>query len=305
MRFRNYKRLLVLAATFGLFLLSGCAPKVPNTWQARVVHATDENNISLYYHEAGHGTPLVMLHGFGADSYSFSRLIPKLSKRYHIYALDLKGFGKSPKPLDYHYSVYDQAVLVDRFLKQHRLRNIILLGHSYGGGVALSLALMDPKRIKQLVLIDSASYAQQLPKLIRWLKIPVVGKLLFYVVPATIEVRASYRYAFYDPYKIPKDIVREYAQNLYLPNAKAAYLQAVETLIPEDIGKIAQKYHTIHIPTLIIWGANDIVIRKEKAYRLHHELSNSRLFIIPKCGHIPHEEKPEEVLKILEKFMLK
>ena len=305
MRFQRDSRFFAAVAVFMVLFLSGCAPKVPNTWQARVVRAANDDNISLFYREAGQGTPLVMLHGFGADSYSFSRLIPKLAKKYHIYALDLKGFGKSPKPPDRHYSVYDQAVLVERFLKRHHLHRVILLGHSYGGGVALSLALMDPGRIKQLVLIDSASYAQQLPKLIRWLRIPILGKLLFYLVPASVEVRASYRYAFYDPDKIPEDIVREYAANLYLPNARSAYLQAVETMVPEDIGKIAKQYRTIHIPTLIIWGENDIVIRKEKAFRLHRDLPDSRLFIIPRCGHIPHEEKPEEVLKILEKFMLK
>jgi len=68
---------------------------------------------------------------------------------------------------------------------------------------------------------------------------------------------------------------------------------------------MAQKYHSIRIPTLIIWGANDIVIRKSKAYRLHKDIPGSKLVIIPRCGHIPHEEKPDEVITILEKFMLK
>ncbi len=288
-----------------LVLFSGCSHKIANTWQKRVVEVSAPQTVALHAEVQGNGPPLVMLHGFGASSYSFSKIVPALSKHFTVYALDLKGFGKSPKPDDHRYSVYDQAVLVKQFLHEHHLKNVILLGHSYGGGVALLVTLMDPSRIKKLVLIDSASYDQQLPKLIRWLKIPLFGKLGFYLLPATLEVKESYRYAFYDDSKIPEDIVREYARNLYLPNARTAYLQAVETLIPEDIDTISKRYRTIRVPTLILWGADDIVIRKEKAYRLHHDIPHSILKIIPQCGHIPHEEKPEETLKILEKFMLK
>ena len=287
-----------------LLLLTGCSTKVANTWKERVVKAPDVN-LSLHYEVYGKGKPVMLLHGFGASGYSFSRIVPALSKHFRLYVLDLKGFGKSPKPLDHRYSVYDQAVLVDRFLKTHHLKDVTFIGHSYGGGVALSLAMMDPERIAKLVLIDSASYAQQLPKLIRWLHMPVLGPTLFYLVPASVEVKESYKYAFYDDTKIPEDIVRRYAKNLYMPHARSAYLQTVEQLVPEDIESMAQKYHSIRIPTLIIWGANDIVIRKSKAYRLHKDIPGSKLVIIPRCGHIPHEEKPDEVITILEKFMLK
>jgi len=284
-------------------IFTGCSQKVANTWQKRVCEVPLDSGIKLYARVSGKGTPVVMLHGFGASSYSFSKITPALSKDFKIFAIDLKGFGKSPKPDDNRYSVYDQAVLVDRFLKEHHLNKVILLGHSYGGGVALALALLDPKRISKLILIDSASYDQQLPKLIRWLQIPVLGKLGFYLLPASVEVKESYRYAFYDDSKIPKDIISEYTKNLYLPNARKIYLETAKSLIPEDIGKISERYKMIQIPTLIIWGANDIVIRKEKAYRLHHDIANSKLKIIPHCGHIPHEERPAEVVKILKQFM--
>ena len=298
----RYVSLIVL---LGL-MLTGCAEKrVANTWQKRVKESPAQDAVSLHVRVTGKGQPLIMLHGFGASSYSFSKIIPELSKYFTIYAFDLKGFGDSPKPDDHRYSVYDQALLVDQYLKKHHLDKVILLGHSYGGGVALSLALMDPKRFAKLVLIDSASYDQQLPKLIRWLQIPVLGKLGFYLIPATVEVKESYKYAFYDNRKIPEDIVKEYARNLYKPNARKVYLQTVENLIPEDIEKISRRYKTIQIPTLIVWGANDIVIRKEKAYRLHRDIPHSQLKIIPRCGHIPHEEKPQETLKLLEDFLLK
>lgn len=294
---RKIVSVLILA-----LMIAGCAPKVANTWQERIVKAP-EAAILLHVETYGSGKPVVLLHGFGASSYSFSRIIPALSKHYKVYAVDLKGFGDSPRPDDHRYSVYDQAVLVERFLKTHHLDHVIVIGHSYGGGVALSLALMDPARIDKMVLIDAAAYAQQLPKLIRWLQIPVVGPLAFYLLPASYEVEDSYRYAFYDDRKIPKDIVKVYTENLRKPGAKRVYLEASHVLIPEDIDCVSRYYRQIRIPTLILWGANDIVIRPSRAYRLHRDLRNSRLVIIPRCGHIPQEECPEAVVKALEKFM--
>ncbi len=296
---RKIVSVLILA-----LMIAGCAPKVANTWQERIVKAPEET-IPLHVKTYGSGKPVVLLHGFGASGYSFSRIIPALSKHYKVYAVDLKGFGDSPRPDDHRYSVYDQAVLVERFLETHHLDHVIVIGHSYGGGVALSLALMNPARIDKMVLIDAAAYAQQLPKLIRWLQIPVVGPLAFYLLPASYEVEDSYRYAFYDDRKIPKDIVKVYTENLRKPGAKRVYLEASHVLIPEDIDCVSQYYRQIRIPTLILWGANDIVIRPSRAYRLHRDLRNSRLIMIPHCGHIPQEECPEAVVKALEKFMLK
>jgi len=286
-----------------LIFTSGCAPKVANRWQTRVVEQPPKP-LSLHAEVIGQGKPVVLLHGFGASHVTFSRIVPALSRHFRVYAIDLKGFGDSPKPDDHRYSVYDQAVLVERFLQKHHLRDVTLIGHSYGGGVALALALMNPARIEKMVLIDSASYKQQLPKLIRWLQIPIVGPLAFYLLPASYEVKESYKYAFYDDRKIPKDIVSVYIANLSRPHAKRIYLESSHELVPEDIECLSRYYRKIRTPTLIIWGANDIVIPKEKGYRLHRDLPNSRLAIIPRCGHIPHEESPQKVVKLLEEFML-
>ncbi len=288
-----------------LLMTAGCAHRVPNTWQERVLHAQLPQQEILHAEVYGEGPPVVLLHGFGESGYSFSRIIPKLSKHFRLYVIDLKGFGVAKRVTDRHYSVYDQAVLLERFLRERRLKDVIVVGHSYGGGVALALALIDPARIRKMVLIDAAAYRQQLPKLLRWLQIPIIGPLGFYLLPARLEVMESYRYAFYDDRKIPEDIVRRYTGNLQKPGAKSLYLTVSHQLVPQDIDCVSKYYRTISVPTLIIWGANDIVIRKNKAYRLYRDLQHAQLVIIPRCGHIPHEECPEKVVKILEKFMLK
>jgi len=281
---------------------TACSSKIPNTWQARV-EKTPIAPIKLHVEEKGSGKPLILLHGFGTNSYSFHAIIEPLSKKYHVYNVDLKGFGSSPKPDDGRYSVYDQAVLVSSFIKENNLKNVTLIGHSYGGGVALSLALMDSKNINKMVLIDAASYKQYIPSLIKKVQFPILGPLAFYILSSNYEVKETYDYLFYDKQKIKDSTIEKLSESLDKESAKKAYLSALDDLIPDDIDEISKKYKSIKIPTLIIWGDKDTVIRKNKAYRLKRDLKNSKLKIIKNCGHIPHEEKPKEVLKYLYDFL--
>ncbi len=289
-------------AIFLLILFTGCSMKIPNTWKARIDNPQNEK-INLHYTKKGHGQPVVMIHGFGLSSYSFRFLMHDLSKDYEVYALDLKGFGESIKPEDGRYSAYDQASYVLEFIRRHNLKNVILIGHSLGGGVALSVALKNKEEISKLILLDAAAYRQKLPKMIDWLNTPVIGKLGFYLLPASYHTKMAYKYAFYDDSKIPQDSIKELSKSLQKPNARYAYCQTSNCIIPEDIDEVSKKYKTLNIPTLVIWGDKDTVVRKKIAYKLYHDLPVVTLKIIPNCGHIPHEEQPEVVIKHIRKFL--
>ena len=284
-----------------MIALTGCSIKQPNTLKSRLLMPQKEH-VKLHYIVKGKGEPLIMIHGFSSSLHTWSHLIGPLSQKYKVYALDLKGFGNSPKPRDDKYSVYDQMLLVKDFMQEHHISNPIMIGHSLGGGVILSLALTGVK-IKKMVLIDIAAYKQGLPKLLRWLQIPVLGRVGFYLLPSHYEIEEGYKYAFYDDDKIPQEGVNILAKNLQSPNGKYAFAKASDFLIPDDIAAVSKRYKEIDIPTLIIWGYNDIVIRRDKAYRLHHDIKHSRLEFISHCGHMPQEEAPEKTLALIEEFL--
>ncbi len=284
-----------------MILFGGCSVKSPNTLQSRL-NNPPKTDIKLHYITKGEGEPLIMIHGFSSSLHTFSYLIKALSKRYKVYAIDLKGFGHSPKPRDDRYSVYDQMLLVKKFMREHHIENPIMIGHSLGGGVILSLALSGEK-IKKMILIDAAAYRQNLPKLLRWMHFPLVGKLGFFILPAHYEIQEGYKYAFYDNSKIPKEGVEILTKNLQSPNGKYAFAKASDYLIPDDIDEVSKRYKTLTIATLIIWGYNDTIIRKDKAYRLQRDLQNARLRFVPLCGHMPQEECPEETLRYIEDFL--
>jgi pimeloyl-ACP methyl ester carboxylesterase len=305
---RNYKKNLLLL--WSLLLFIGCSQKTPITWEERILKS-DIKPLPLYYDEYGDKSnkTILFLHGFGENHHTWRFLVPKLALKYHLVMLDLKGFGDSPKLKDKAYSVYDQALLVNEFIKKEKLKDITLVGRSFGGGVALIMALIQEdkladKNIEKLILINSMSYKQKLPSMMETLNQPIIGYLGIHMLDSKKIAHEGYRFAFYDDSLIPQDSVEAAAAYLTFPLAKYAYLETVHQLIPDDISEIEQRYKDITLPTLILWGKEDISISVNKAYRLKSEIKNSKLKVLPYVGHMPQEEKPnivsEEILKFME-----
>jgi len=304
---RNYKKLLFLLSY--IFIFIGCSQKTPITWEERIINSKMDY-LPLYYDEYGDKSnkTILFLHGFGENHHTWRFLVSKLAAKYHLIMLDLKGFGDSPKLKDKAYSVYDQALLVNEFIKKEKLKDITLVGRSFGGGVALIMALIQEnkladKNIEKLVLINSMSYKQNLPSMMETLNQPIIGYLGIHMLDNKWIASEGYRFAFYDDSLIPKESVDATAAYLTFPLAKYAYLETVHQLIPDDISIIEKKYAEITLPTLILWGKEDVSISVKKAYRLKSELRNSRLKVLPHVGHMPQEEKPNVVSDEILKFM--
>jgi len=305
---KNYKKLLVSLGY--LLFFTACSQKIPITWEKRILDSKIEP-LSLYYDEYGDKSnkTILFMHGFGENHHTWRFLVPELATKHHLIMLDLKGFGDSPKLKDKAYSVYDQALLVHKFIKEEKLENITLVGRSFGGGVALIMALLQEDKlvdnsIEKLVLINSMSYKQKLPSMMETLNKPFIGYLGIHLLNNEKIAREGYKFAFYDDSLIPEDSVKATAAYLTFPLAKYAYLETVHQLIPDDILTIEKRYAEITLPTLILWGKEDVSISVNKAYRLGRALKNSRLKVLPHVGHMPQEEKPhvisEEILKFME-----
>jgi len=292
-----------------LILFIGCSSKTPITWERRVVHS-HINPVNLAYDEYGkeNNQTLLFLHGFGESRYTWRFITKPLSKKYHLVTVDLKGFGESPKTEDEDYSVYDQAKLIENFIEKRGLKNLTIVGRSFGGGVALVLALMQEKKmfkhnINRLILINTMSYKQHLPSMMWLLQKPIIGYLGIHLLSADTIALEAYNFAFSNDKLIPKDSVTQSAKMIDLPNAKYAYKQTVDYIIPDDIAKVEKEYKDIKLPTLIIWGKDDVSIPYRFGKRLHKDISNSQLVILKGVGHMPQEESPKRVIDIIERFM--
>lgn len=266
-----------------------------------------DSGLSLHYETYGHGKPVVLIHGLGVNSFTWRHLIAPLSQHHRVIAVDLKGYGMSPKPDDNMYSLYDQSRLVSQFIIEHDLRNVTLVGHSYGGGVALASAVYlsraHPGRLERLVLIDSIAYKQSLPMFVRLLATPILGPLLVHLVPETRQIRSIMELTYYDDRLIENEAVERYAQSLRSPGAKSALLSTARQILPSDIEEFAQMYRELRVPTLILWGKEDQIIPLSIGQRLAFDLPNATLKVLADTGHAPQEESPKETLRLIEGFL--
>jgi pimeloyl-ACP methyl ester carboxylesterase len=277
------------------------------TWKEYIDSTKVEQPLDLYYESYGKGNPVILLHGLGGTLYTWRHLIEPLSNNYHLILFDLKGAGQSPKPYDDKYSIFDQAELIYRFILKNKLSNLTLIGHSFGGAVAMLVALKlskrAPQRLSHLIVIDTVSYPQKLPFVVRMMRMPLVGPLGLYLVPDRIKVNRMLKTIYFDDDKITPEDVEAYAAPLGLPGAKYALRQTARQIIPDNIDDLIAKYPEINVPTLIIWGREDKIIPLENGKRLHQAIKDSKLVIIDRSGHNPHEERPKEVLETIRGFL--
>ncbi len=271
---------------------------------------TDTNSaspIKLYHEIYGQGDPLLCIHGFGASLYSWRNFIEPLAKDYQLILIDLKGCGKSPKPHDTKYSTQDHADLVYQFIVEHDLRNLTLIGNSFGGALSLLLSIMlaeagESPRLKSLVLIDAGAYKEYVPLYLKLLSVPLIN-LGVYLIPSRVAVHAILRKAYYDPSKITEEQIAAYTAPIAAPGGKHALLETGKQLVPANFDELIRKYKTIKLPTLIIWGRQDKIIPLKVGELLEQDLANSTLKIIEQCGHAPQEEKPEETVPLVLRFL--
>jgi pimeloyl-ACP methyl ester carboxylesterase len=262
--------------------------------------------LRLWVEEDGQGEPMLMLHGLGASTYTWRHLIPDLARTHRIIAVDLKGAGKSDKPLDEAYGILDQATLLKTLVDRKGLTNLIVVGHSLGGGVALALALdlnrANPGTLKRLVLIASVAYRQRL-QFADLLKTPSAGKAAEFAYAPEILVFGGLYATYHDPRKITFDAIRTYARPLHEPGGQHALIKMAEHIVPRDLEALTARYRTIRQPTLMIWCAEDEVVPLAVGRKLARELPHGDLEVLKDCGHAPQEEVPKETLALMHQYL--
>jgi pimeloyl-ACP methyl ester carboxylesterase len=269
----------------------------------------DYNGVKVNYYEAGQGPPVMLLHGFGACAYTWRFLAPELAKDHRVFTIDLKGYGLSDKPEDGKYAVSDQAELVAAFIRQKDLHDLVIMGHSMGGGVTLMTYLKvredQPARVRRLVLIDSAGYPQKLPWFIRFAQIPGLNEIGGKLLSPRFATGLVLRKCYYHKDRITEEQIDTYAYYGSLPGAREAVTQTARQLVPDDIDALTARYKTISVPVLIIWGADDEVVPLSVGKNFKRDIPNSELVILPECGHIPLEEEAAATQQAIAAFLNK
>jgi pimeloyl-ACP methyl ester carboxylesterase len=236
------------------------------------------------YLEVGEGETLMLLHGlFGALS-NFADLIEKFRHTHKVVVPILPLFD-----LDIlHTSVTGLAKHVTQFIDHKGYDNIHLLGNSLGGHVGLVYVLKTPEKIKSLTLTGSSGLFEN-------------------AMGDSYPKRGDYEYiknktaqTFYDPAVATKELVDEVFEITCNRIKVIKILALAKSAIRNNL---ADELHQIKLPTMLIWGKNDIVTPPFVAEEFKKLIPNSQLQFIDKCGHAPMMEVPHEFNIILENFL--
>ena len=296
-----------LAAGFWLLLAAitapGAAAAAATAWPAGTKTAyfanvgdPGETALQLYVEEYGHGPPVVLIHGLGGSTYSWRFIAPLLARNHRVIALDLKGFGRSSKVFDTAYSAIDQARLVARFLARRRLSGVTIIGHSFGGQVALMAALRRDTgwRISRLALIDVPALPQRLSPVVAFMQQPVLPYILMTAVPSEILTALSLRLPTRQRYTRDYTAAdaEAYAAPLQDAAARHAYIQTARQIVPDSLPEIVARYRMLRQPTLLVWCKGDEIVPASSGRALARILPNAELKTIQGCNHSPLDEAP-------------
>ena len=292
---------LALAALFSLSMV-GCttAPNTlaVNTTQKIIQYERNKSDLEIksltlasgdkmVYAENGNvtGEPLLLIHGFGGNKDNFTRIARQL-EGYHLIIPDLLGFGASSKPMSADYRSEAQAMRLHELLQAKGLAaNIHVGGNSMGGAISVAYAALYPKEVKSLWLVDSAGF---------WsagIHEALAGATLEnnpLLVNNNEDFYKMYDFVMYKPPYLPKSVKAVFAQER-IAN-KELHAKILEQVVTDNVEERAKVIAQYKIPTLVVWGEKDQIIKPETVNVIRKIIPKSEVIMMPEVGHVPMVE---------------
>ena len=275
-------------------------------YTARVIHY----NLSYIVQGVEYGTDgaIVLLHDIMGGAFTWRDILPQLaSTKRAVYVIDMLGYGHSDHPWQSDTSIWGHADCLFFLFEQLNLTNIVLVGHGIGGGVAQVLATrLSRERVAALVLIDSIAYEYTvapdwpLPDMKQKQEPdrPKETELeeMIHELQETLSKGTQYPDRF-------KEFMHDWIAPWDSELGKELLFQQIRLLHPNYSNAVASDLKVMGKPTLIIWGEHDAQIPLKIAQRLHHDIPESRLVIIPNAGHLILFDSPDDVARAIGDFV--
>ncbi len=307
-----FKR-LGLAALFSLSIV-GCttAPNTlaVNTTQKIIQYERNKSDLDvksftltsgdkLVYAENANltGEPLLLIHGFGGNKDNFTRIADELED-YHLIIPDLLGFGESSKPMSADYRSEAQATRLHELLQAKELAsNIHIGGNSMGGAISVAYAAKYPKDVKSLWLVDSAGFwSAGVPKSLEGATLENNPLL----INSKEDFYKMYDFVMYKPPYLPKSVKAVFAQERI--NNKELDAKILEQIVTDNVEERAQIIADYNIPTLVVWGEKDQVIKPETVNVIKDIIPQAQVIMMEDIGHVPMIEAVEQTAEDYKGF---
>lgn len=252
------------------------------------------------YHDYGSGDPVVLVHGSGPGVSSWanwSRVMPKLSARRRVLALDMLGFGYTERPEGIIFSLDIWTKQLIDFLDAMQLEKVDVVGNSFGGALAMSLAINYPKRVRKIILMGSMGVA-----------FPITKGLdaVWGYKPAPDNMLELLNLFVYNKALATKEL----AQIRYDASIQPGFQESFSAMFPEPrqksvdaLAKNENRIPDINKPVLIVHGRDDQVIPLEASYKIFSLLDNAQLHIFGRCGHWTQIEHTDKFVALVDNFL--
>jgi pimeloyl-ACP methyl ester carboxylesterase len=253
---------------------------------------------------------IVLLHGFGASTFSWRTVTSELSELGHVVAYDRPGFGKTPvvarsKQND-PYSLAGQVQLLKTVIETRaRNRPVVVVGHSAGALVATEFALRYPELVTCLVLESPAVW--RTPPVPSWLGGALRNRALENRAQRMLEGFSKagmkiLRDSFYDPAKLTQDVIDGYTEPMNNPDWK---LSLWRFMTASQKNEVRTNLWRIEMPVLVITGDHDKIVKVEDTFKVAERLLCHSIYLVPNTGHLAHEEDPKDFLRVVNRFIEK
>jgi pimeloyl-ACP methyl ester carboxylesterase len=257
------------------------------------------------YAAIGEGPPVVFIHGLGGCWQNWLDNLPYFAAAgYRAIAIDLPGFGSSPMP-SWEISVPAYGLLIDEFCVRLGLDGATLVGNSMGGFIAAETAIAMPSWIDRLVLVSAAGISHA-----RMRREPVmaISRALHLLNPLTLRVnrgglgrpgvrQLAFQGVFRHPQRIRRELLHEYTATAV---GAPGMLPAIAALTGYDF---LDRLPRIGVPTLLVWGRNDLVVPAADAPGYQQRIPDCTLEIFDDCGHVPMSERPVRFNRLVGEFI--
>jgi len=246
--------------------------------------------------------PLVLVHGSASSLHTWEGWVKGLSTRHRVISFDLPGFGLTGPSASGDYRGDSYAHFVLELMDQLKVPRFAIGGNSLGGEVAWRTALMAPRRVTRLILVDAAGVPDEgssLPIGFLLARVPLLNRLFDAVLPRPMVV-ASLRHVYGDPAKVDAALVERHYELMLREGNRGALVQRLQQA---QCGADAARLRELKLPTLILWGGRDRLLPPSMAQRFHHDIAGSQLVVFDGLGHVPQEEDPARTLQPVLAFL--
>ena len=276
-----------------LFLAALCAALQA---QPAIDKQIDVFGQKIHYLEEGSGPAVILLHGLGGDATNWGQNLPALAAKYHVFAIDQIGFGKSDKPM-INYRVQTLVEFLDAFCRKLEISKASVVGNSLGGWTAMAFTLAHPEKVSRLVLVDSAGYSFD-----RQGRKPSRDEMLA-LNPSTLQQTKLVLNMILANKQMITDGLAQSFFTEHLKKNDGYTINAFIDSILRGEDAVDGKLGGIKVPTLIVWGREDLLTPLNTANMLAQDIAGSELVVLDHCGHVPMLECAQPFNAALLKFL--